>query len=54
MKKLVRIAVFALVMAGAVTASFSASTSKVSVLGGGDPTPVCDPSSTTSCPVNLR
>jgi len=48
MKKLVRVAVFALLMAGAVTASFSSNV-KGSLTGGGGPIPLCDPS-TTSCP----
>lgn len=48
MKKLVRVAVFALLMAGAVTASFSSSV-KASLTGIGDPIPTCDPD-VKSCP----
>ena len=47
MKKLVRVAVFALLMAGAVTASFSSNV-KASMTGGG-PVPLCDPT-VQSCP----
>jgi hypothetical protein len=42
MKKLARVAVFALLMAGAVTASFSSSNVKGSLTGGG-PIPTCSP-----------
>ncbi len=52
MKKLARIAVFALLMAGAVTASVSSSI-KASLTSGGDPVPLCDPSS-PKCPMTLR
>lgn len=52
MKKLVRVAVFALLMAGAVTASFSSSI-KISVANGGDPVPLCDPD-VKSCPMMVR
>ena len=48
MKKLVRVAVFALLMAGAVTASFSSNV-KASLTNGGDPVPLCDPI-VKSCP----
>lgn len=45
MKKLIRVVAFAVLMAGAVTASFSSSSStKVSLTSGGDPIPLCDPS----------
>jgi hypothetical protein len=48
MKKLARVAVFALLMAGAVTASFSSSM-KAGLMNGGDPIPTCDPD-VKSCP----
>lgn len=44
MKKLIRVAAFAVLLAGAVTTSFSFSSStKVSLTSGGDPIPLCDP-----------
>ena len=49
MKKLVRVVVFALLMAGAVTASFSSNGVSGSVAGGGGPLPLCDPT-VQSCP----
>ena len=51
MKKLARVAVFALLMAGAVTASFSSSI-KAS-FNGGDPIPLCEPDVKT-CPMTAR
>lgn len=52
MTKLIRVVAFAVLMAGAVTVSFSSST-KVSLTSGGDPIPLCDPSA-TSCPMTNR
>lgn len=52
MKKLIRVAVFAVLMAGAVTASFSSSI-KASLTSGGDPIPLCDPTA-PKCQMTLR